>query len=135
MLDARGRNLNLGKCLVIFVSLLLISCTTGQLYYVDSQGNKNLDCDVEFVGLPSVDKYAVEYALSLCAKSIVKKGYTIAETHLLEIDTTIPNAPCGEKWTHDLSKYKYKNGSLSKKEYGYIVAHIDLGQAVLHECI
>lgn len=46
------------------------ACTTsGQLYYVDTEGSEILGCDVEFIGMPSVDKYA----LSLCAKSIVKK--------------------------------------------------------------
>jgi len=126
--------LNIVRLLVIFISLFLVSCTTGQLRYVDSQGNEKLGCDVEFVGLPSVDKYAVEYALSLCAKSIVKKGHTISETYLLEVDTAIPDAPCGEIWTHQLAKRQYKSDILSKKDYGYIVAHIDLGLAVVNEC-
>ena len=65
--------MHLIRLLVILVSLFLASCATGQIYYIDSQGNEKLGCDVEFVGLPSVDKYAVEYALSLCAKSIVKR--------------------------------------------------------------
>jgi len=134
LLGAQGTILNLVKCLIISVSLFLAACTTGELYYVDSQGNNKLGCDVEFVGLPSVDKYAVEYALSLCAKSIVKKGHTIKEVYLLEVDITIPNAPCNKMWTHELAKQKFKNDGLSKKEYGYIVAHIDLGLAVLNEC-
>lgn len=112
----------------------MAACTTGQLFYVDSQGKKHLGCDVEFVGLPSVDKFAVEYALSLCAKSFVKKGYQINETYLLDIDTSIPDAPCGMMWSHELAKQMYSSGELSKKEYGYIVAHIDLGLAVTNEC-
>ena len=114
--------------------MFLAACTTGQLYYVDDQGNRNLACDVEFVGMPSVDIYAVEYALSLCAKSAVRKGYTVEEVDLLSLDTTIPLAPCGRLWNHELAKHQYKQGELSKKEYGYIVANIDLGLAVLNEC-
>lgn len=126
--------MNLAKPFIIFISFFLTACTTGQLYYVDSEGKNKLACDVEFVGLPSVDKYAVEYALSLCAKSIVKKGHTISETYLLDIDTTIPDAPCHKMWSHEIAKLKFKSGDLSKREYGYIVAHIDLGLAVLNEC-
>ena len=116
----QGRILHLIRLLVILVSLFLASYATGQIYYIDSQSNEKLGCDVEFVGLPSVDKYAVEYALSLCAKSIVKKGHSISETYLLDIDTTIPDAPCGETWTHQIAKQQFKNDILSKKEYGYI---------------
>ncbi|REL28974.1 hypothetical protein DXX93_15405 [Thalassotalea euphylliae] len=111
-----------------------MSCTTGQLYYQDAQGRKKLACDVEFVGLPSVDKYAVEYALSLCAKSVVNKGGVIEETYLLDIDTRIPDAPCGQQWSHEVAKSHYKQGILAKKEYGYIVAHIDMGLAKVNQC-
>ncbi len=118
----------------MLVSVLLTACTTGQLYYIDNQGDQKLACEVEFVGMPSVDKYAVEYALSLCAKSAVRKGYKIKETYLLEINTAIIKAPCGNIWSHELARQKYDKGKLSTKEYGYIVAHIDLGLAVLNEC-
>ena len=56
----------------IFIVLIFIfigGCTTGKLYYTDKSDKRNLGCDVAFTGLLSVDKYAVEYALSLCAKN------------------------------------------------------------------
>ena len=124
----------MSRFLIITLSLLLTGCTTGQLYYVDQSGTRTLACDVEFIGLPSVDKYAVEYALSLCAKSAVKKGFTTEQSQLLQVDTTIPNAPCNSTWTHQLAKQQYQQDILSKKEYGYIIAHIDLGLATLNEC-
>ncbi len=114
--------------------MLITSCTTGQLYYVDETGTRKLACDVEFIGMPSVDIYAVEYALSLCAKSAVKKGFAIEDVQLLKVDTTIVDAPCGNVWTHELAKKQFEKAALSKKEYGYIVAHIDLGLATLNEC-
>lgn len=120
--------------LCVMASLLIISCTTGKLYYQDAQGNTKLACDVEFVGLLSVDKYAVEYSLSMCAKSVVKKGGVIEETYLLDINTSIPASPCGQKWSHKLAKQHYQQGLLSKKEYGYIVANIDLGLAEVNIC-
>ncbi|MGB3726358.1 MAG: hypothetical protein WA981_11375 [Glaciecola sp.] len=121
----------------VFLALLVLSvssCTTGQLHYVDAEGNRKLACDVEFVGLPSVDKYAVEYALSLCAKSAVKRGFSIDQPELLSIDTAITPPPCGETWTHELAERSFKNGGLTNKEYGYIVAHIDLGLAKKNQC-
>lgn len=115
---------------------LLSACTTGELYYTKASGERVLGCDVEFVGLPSVDKFAVEYALSLCAKSSVKKGYSIdkEKEYLLTLELQIPESKCGESWNHKSAKEMYKTGKLSKKEYGYIVAHIDLGLAVVNEC-
>jgi hypothetical protein len=119
---------------VITVLLTIFGCTTGQLHYIDAEGNRKLACDVEFVGLPSVDKYAVEYALSICAKSAVKRGYKVEQPELLDLDTTIKLAPCGKKWNHDLAKKAFRNKTLSKQEYGYIVAHIDLGLAKVNQC-
>lgn len=115
---------------------LLSACTTGQLYYTKTTGERVLACDVEFVGLPSVDKFAVEYALSLCAKDSLKKGYTIdqEQEYLLTLDLQIPKPSCGKSWNHDYANAEYKAGNLSKKEYGYIVAYIDLGLAVVNEC-
>ncbi|MCW8109472.1 hypothetical protein OPS25_13255 [Alteromonas ponticola] len=125
------------RFLTIFAALFLLSaCTTGQLYYTEASGARVLACDVEFVGLPSVDKFAVEYALSLCAKSSVKKGHSLDKEmeYLLTLDLQIPKSKCGESWNHESVKEQYKTGNLSKKEYGYIVAHIDLGLAIVNEC-
>ena len=121
--------------LLIIIIFFSSGCTTsGQLYYVDTEGHKKLAYDVEFIGMPSVDKFAVEYALSLCAKNIVKKGGVIKEEHLLSIDTAIPLAPCEKAWTHELAKQQYQSKNLTKKEYGYIVANIDLGLATVNKC-
>jgi hypothetical protein len=84
--------------------------------------------------MPSVDKYAVEYALSLCAKNIIIKGGVIQEEYLLKIDTSSPFAPCGKAWTHELAKQQFNSEEISKKEYGYIVGNIDLALSVINEC-
>ncbi len=93
-----------------------------------------MGCNVEFVGMPSVDKFAVEYALSYCAKSAVEKGYSLdpQQAYLVELDLTIPEAPCGQSWNHELAEREYEKGNLSKKEYGYLVAYIDLGWAAIN---
>lgn len=109
----------------------LSACTTGQLYYQDQAGNRVMGCNVEFVGMPSVDKFAVEYALSHCAKKAAEKGYRLdkEQAYLLELDLTIPEAPNAQSWNHELAEREYEKGNLSKKEYGYIVAYIDMGLA------
>lgn len=122
---------------MILAAVFFISaCTTGKLYYTELSGNRILGCDVEFVGLPSVDKFAVEYALSVCAKGVVRKGHKLdrEQQYLVALDTSIPEAPCAYAWNHDLAKAQFKQGLISKKQYGYIVAHIDLGLAVVNEC-
>ena len=129
-------HLQILKSFILVIALVLSGCTTtGQLYYIDNNGHRKLACDVEFSGLPSVDKYAVEYSLSLCVKSVVKQGGTLEEIHLLAIDLSIPSPPCGAKWQHGLAKKMYKSDRLSKKEYGYIVAHIELGLAKVKQCL
>ena len=61
---AQGALLNIRYFFLYGIILMCSACTTsGQLYYIDTKGNEKLGCDVEFVGIPSVDKYAVEYAL------------------------------------------------------------------------
>ena len=125
------------RLLLISAALFLLSaCTTGKLYYTVDSDERVLACDVELIGLPSVDKFAVEYALSLCAKSSIKNGYSIDEEkeYLLTLDLQIPKVLCGDSWNHKSAKAQYKTGKLSKKEYGYIVANIDLGLAVVNEC-
>ena len=123
--------------LTIFTAICFITaCTTGNLYYTDSFGNRIKACEVEFTGLPSVDKYAVEYALSFCAKTAVKKGHELdeAQKYLLNLDTALPLPPCETRWDHKTAKTMYNAGELTKKHYGYIVAHIDLGLAVVNRC-
>lgn len=127
----------INKILMLILVIGSVSgCTTGKLHYTDASGKRVLGCDVEFVGLPSVDKYAVEYALSLCARGLVKKGYSIdtQKQFLLTKDLSIPQPACGQSWNHDAAKSRYKSGALSDKEYGYIVAHIDLGLAATNTC-
>lgn len=121
---------------VIAAVFILSACTTGKLFYIDRAGNRTLGCEVEFVGMPSVDKFAVEYALSHCAKRAVEAGHRLEQEqkYLLELDTSIPPAPCGKAWDHELAEDEFEGGNLSKKEYGYIVAHIDMGLAVVNEC-
>ena len=128
--------MNIKHPLTATLLLLLCGCTTGELYYTKDTGERVLACEVEFTGLPSVDKHAVDYALSLCAKNAVKKGFTVdlEQTYLVTLDTSIPSAPCNQAWDHKIAKAQYRDGLLSKKEYGYIVAHIDLGLAQVNEC-
>ena len=108
--------------------LVLASCATqGKLEYITSDGEHKTACEIEYTWEPSVDKYAVEYILSYCAKKAVKKGHRIVDKSLLKIDLSIPLSPNGKPWTFDYAKELHKSNRLSDKEYGYIIAYIDLG--------
>ncbi len=110
------------------IVLVLTSCATqGKLEYITSDGEHKTACETEYTWEPSVDKYAVEYILSYCAKKAVKKGHLVVDESLLKIDLSIPLSPNGNSWTFDYAKELHKNNRLSDKEYGYIIAYIDLG--------
>lgn len=121
----------------ILTSLIgLQSCTTGSLDYLDQSGERKQACEFEFVGLPHVDRYALEYALSVCAKSVQQHGGKIdrEQAYLLNLDLTVPAPPCDQIWSHDKVKTAYREQEITAKEYGYLVAHIDLGFAQVNQC-
>lgn len=105
-----------------------MACTTsGELEYITDAGQKKTACETEYVGAPSVDKYAVEYVLSYCARQAVKKGHTVIDKSLLTLDLSIPKPPTGNKWTFEYATTLYNDDALTDKEYGYIIAYVDLG--------
>lgn len=107
---------------------VLTSCATqGKLEYITSDGEHKTACETEYTWEPSVDKYAVEYILSHCAKKAVEKGHKVVNESLLKIDLSIPLSPNGNSWTLDYAKELHSKERLSDKEYGYIIAYIDLG--------
>lgn len=126
--------LNYRKILLIMMLVasivVLASCsTTGQLSYVNKDGVVQTACETEYFGAPSVDKFAVEYVLSYCARKAHNKGYRVIDEKLLTLDLTVPNPPQGQNWTFELATQHYDKDKLSDKEYGYLVAYIDLGLA------
>ncbi len=105
----------------------LVACTTGRLEYLTPQGETKFACETEYSWAPSVDKFAVEYILSYCARKAVKQGNTVIDKRLLELDLTVPNPPKGKSWSFELATNYYEGGKLTKKEYGYLIAYLDLG--------
>ena len=64
--------------------------------YLTAEGEKKTACETEYTWKPSVDKYAVEYVLSYCAKKAVEKGYTVLDKRLLTLIRTIPQPPAAD---------------------------------------
>lgn len=114
------------RLLIIGLALGLIGCTTGQLVYITPQGETKTACETEYRWDPSVDRHAVDYILSYCAKQAVAKGYTVVDKRLLSLDTALVKPPEGQTWTFALATEEYNAGRLSDKEYGYLIAFIDL---------
>ncbi|MCL4409461.1 MAG: hypothetical protein M1356_03935 [Gammaproteobacteria bacterium] len=105
---------------------MLTACTTGRLEYITADGERKFACETEYTWQPSVDKYAVEYVLAYCAQQAVSQGYEVIDTELLALDLSVPNPPVGQVWNHTLAKREYKRGQLTNKEYGYLIASLDL---------
>ena len=121
-------NLKIVKFLGLVLSLFLLAgCTTGRLEYVTPEGETKYACETEYTWEPSVDKYAVEYILSYCAKQAAKKGNIIVQKELLSLDLTVVEPPKSQRWSYDLAESLHKKGQLSDKQYGYIIAYMDLG--------
>ena len=107
----------------------LTACTTGRLDYITPAGERKVACEVEYTWEPSVDFYAVEYTLSYCAKKLTEKGNTVVDKSLLDKSLEVVDPPKGKAWTFELAQQLHKDGKLTDKEYGYLVAYIDLGLA------
>ncbi|MFD2095422.1 hypothetical protein ACFSJ3_05440 [Corallincola platygyrae] len=112
----------------LLVVMLLSACVTqGKLEYVTAEGEHKTACEVEYSGAPSVDIYAVEYVLSYCARKAAEEGHQVLDPALLTNDLSIVAEPNGETWTFESATARYRAGELTDKQYGYLVAHIDLG--------
>lgn len=107
--------------------LLLCGCTRGHLDYVTPQGEHKTGCHTEYSWAPAVDQYAVDYVLAYCAKGAAAQGHQIKDLRLLQLDLTIPHAPQGQRWSHELAATQHKAGKITDQQYGYIVAYLDLG--------
>lgn len=110
-------------CLAHFLS----ACTRGHLVYINAEGEKKTACETEYTWEPSVDQYAVEYVISYCAMRAAAKGYTVLDKGLLKIDRSLAAPPPGQHWSHALAEQWHDEGRLTDKEYGYLIAALDLG--------
>lgn len=115
---------------LLFITLLLftMSCTTqGNLEYITANGERKTACETEYSGAPSVDKYAVEYILSYCAHKATAQGNRVIDSSLLTLDLSVPKTPNGEVWTFEYATQLHQSNKITDKEYGYLIAYIDLG--------
>lgn len=113
--------------MLLLAGLLAACATTGELEYITADGDRKTACKTEYTWAPKVDKYAVQYVLSYCARQAVRQGHTLVDPSLLELDLSIPAPPNGQSWSFEYATKLFKRGQLSDREYGYIVAYIDLG--------
>jgi len=88
MFCLQGVPLNIRHIFLFSLIVICSACTTsGQLYYVDTEGYEKLGCDVEFIGMPSVDIEAWTHELAkqhVQSEYISKKedGYIVANIDL-----------------------------------------------------
>jgi len=118
--------MNVQRFSTFAIFIFLVGCTTGRLEYLTKEGDKRTACETEYTWAPSVDKYAVEYILSYCAKKAVENGFTVIDKRLLSLNTTTPQPPVGKSWSHPFAEELYDNNLLTDKEYGYLIAYLDL---------
>ncbi len=112
--------------LLVVLLFSIAGCTTGHLEYLSEDGTIKTACETEYSFAPSVDKFAVEYVLAYCAKQAKSKGYKVVNQSLLTLDLTLPAPPNNLQWTFVVAKSLYQNEKLTNKQYGYIIAFLDL---------
>ncbi len=120
--------MNYFKLVIILFVLNITACTKGHLEYISLDGTLKTACETEYTFAPSVDKYAVEYVLVYCAHKAKAKGFKLVDSSLLSIDTTLPVTPNGELWSHHLAKTLHNKGKINDREFGYVLASLDLPQ-------
>lgn len=113
--------------IALTVAVTVSACTSGRLEYITPEGEREFACATEYTWQPRVDKYAVEYVLAHCARQAVSQGHAIVATDLLELDLSVPHPPEGERWSRALAKQQHQHGLLTDREYGYLIAYLDLG--------
>lgn len=111
--------------IIILLTILLSSCAGRQINIIDHEGKVIGECiagyDWHFYGLQD----SIDYALYLCAKGSIEKGYTVSDKSLLERDFTLPKPPDGKSWNKKLAMYHFKNGDITEQKLGYILAAIE----------
>jgi hypothetical protein len=109
---------------VFFV--LVSGCTRGHLTYIDNAGTEKTGCETEYAWAPSVDRHAVDYYLYHCARQAQEKGYQVLTEGILAQAPELPAHPQGKMWTWEGATQAWRDGMLTDKQYGYLVAAIDL---------
>jgi hypothetical protein len=113
--------------LISVCTFSLMACTAGRLEYLTPQNERKTACESQYTWQPSVDKYAIEYILGYCAKQATEQGNTVIKQELLALDLSVAEPPKGQVWSQELAKRQYEQGLLTDKEYGYLIAFLDLG--------
>lgn len=102
--------------------MCLSSCAGREINLTDNSGKVVAECiggaDWHFYGLQDT----IDYQLYLCAKDWIEKGYIISDKSLLERDFTLPPPPEGKSWNKKLAMYHFKNGNITERKLGYILA-------------
>ncbi len=110
------------KLTTIILILCLSSCAGREITITDNNGKVIGECiggaDWLFYRL----QVTIDYQLYLCAKDLIKEGYTVSDKSLLELDFTLPQPPEGKFWNKKLAMYHFKNGDITERKLGYILA-------------
>lgn len=112
--------------LLVFLLFCLSGCVSGHLEYIDTEGNRKTGCEVEFLWEPVGGEHAVDYVLNYCAQRYAKKDYALVDDRVLKLDIVLPDPPPGKEWSYNLASQMLKEDQLTDKEYGYLIAHVEL---------
>lgn len=104
---------------------LIVGCARGQLDIIDADENIVGECSANFYGHWYGAQDSVDYILHVCAKEQVEKGYRISDGSIFDNDYTLPEPPQDSAWNKRAAEREFKDGNISEKQYGYILAAIE----------
>ncbi|EWH08795.1 lipoprotein, partial [Catenovulum agarivorans DS-2] len=109
----------------LFLLFSLIGCSNRVIHLVDDNGKEVGECTagyyLHFYGLED----SIDYMLYQCAKGFIDKGYKVSGVLPLDRDYTLPKPPEGESWNKKLAMSHFKNGKITERKLGYVLAAIE----------
>ncbi len=113
---------------IIFFALTLFGCSSGQLDLYNSEGKKVGECTAGYDWHLYGVKHSVDWLLNWCAQKAIEEGMDVAavsEPSILQKDYSYPEPAAGERWNKKSSRKAFREGLITEKEYGYILAYIE----------
>lgn len=114
---------NLIKIFIVF--FCLSGCAERSIDITDQKGEVVGGCiagfDWHLYGLQD----SIDYMLYECAKDSIAKGFQISDKRLLTLDFSLPQPPEGKYWNKKLAMHHYREGDITERKLGYILAAIE----------
>ena len=110
--------------LLLFAAVIM-GCANGEVNVIDANDKVVGQCSAKLYWHWHGAQDSVDYLLHVCAKEQVEKGFRISDESVLYGDYALPAPPQDMSWNKKIALQEFKDGNISEKKYGYILAAIE----------